>query len=196
MSLAGRDLAVALAGYLAGGILPGELAVRRLRGASAADLHDNPGGAGTWRLLGPRVAVPVVVFDMAKGALAAWLAGRYASSPTAYAVIAASAVVGHNWPVYFRLRGGRGLGPAAGALAVIHPQVFFLAFLVGALAGLLTRWVPTVGIVGLPLTLAGLARTGDSQALLAATFISAVVAVRQLPWLYARLKARRLAAHP
>ncbi len=190
------DLAAALAGYLAGGVLPGEIAVRRLRGVSAADLNDNPGGAGTWRLLGPRIAVPVIAFDMAKGALAAWLAGRYASSPTAFAVIAASAAVGHNWPAYFRFRGGRGLGPAAGALLVIHPRVFLLAFLVGALAGLLTRWVPTVGIVGLPLTLVGLARLDDPQALLAATVITAVVAVRQLPWLYARLTSRRWAVPP
>lgn len=194
--MTGSDLAAALAGYLAGGILPGEIAVRRLKGSSAADLHDNPGGAGTWRLLGPRVAVPVIAFDMAKGALAAWLAGRYASSAAGYAVIAASAAVGHNWPVYFRFRGGRGLGPAAGALAVIHPQVFLLAFAIGALAGLLTRWVPTVGIVGLPLTLLGLIRAGDLQAALAATTITAVVAVRQLPWALERIKARRLPVHP
>lgn len=194
--MATPDLAAALAGYLAGSVLPGEIAVRRLRGASAAELHDNPGGAGTWRLLGPRIAIPVIAFDMAKGALAAWLAGWYASSPLSYALIATSAVVGHNWPVYFRFRGGRGLGPAAGALAVIHPQVFVICFLVGGLAGLLTRWVPTVGIVALPLLLLGLARQGDPQALLAATCISAVVGVRQLPWLYTRLKARVGAAHP
>ncbi len=183
-----REWLAALVAYAVGSVLPAELLARR-RGTSLVRLGENPGGAGAWRTLGRTAAAAVVVFDMAKGAAAAWLAQRAATGVVGFAVVCAAAVAGHNWPPYLLFRGGRGLGPAAGVLVVLAWQPFLVAFALGAAAALRTRWTPTVGIVALPLYLLLLVAWGfRSREVAAAAAVSLTVAVRQVPWVWRRLR--------
>ncbi len=183
-----REWVAALVAYGLGSILPAELLARR-RGSSLLGVGENPGGAGAWRTLGPAAAVAVVAFDLAKGAVAAWLAHQAARSPVGFAVICASPVAGHNWPPHLRFRGGRGLGPAAGVLLVLAWQPFLVAFGLGTALALLTRWMPTVGIAALPLYLALLLSAGaPPREVAAAAAVSLTVAVRQVPWVWSRLR--------
>ncbi|MFP7722407.1 glycerol-3-phosphate acyltransferase [Lysobacter sp. A3-1-A15] len=68
-----------------------------------------------------------VGLDVAKGALAAWLALRYAPvgsplSVTAHGYLAAfAALAGHVWPVWYRLSGGKGASTLLGGLLVMWP---------------------------------------------------------------------------
>lgn len=67
------------------------------------------------------VGLGVLLLDAAKG-VAAVLAGR-AVACDAFAsgeVAAVAAVLGHNFPVWLRFRGGRGLAPAAGVFLLLH----------------------------------------------------------------------------
>ncbi|MDR7417188.1 MAG: glycerol-3-phosphate acyltransferase [Armatimonadota bacterium] len=186
-----HEWAAGAAAYALGSVLPAEILARRL-GTSLLRVGENPGGAGTWRTLGPPAGVAVVLFDMGKGAVAAWLARRVAATLEGFVLICTAPVAGHNWPLYLLFRGGRGLGPAAGVLMVLAGKPFLLAFGLGALAALRTRWVPTVGIVALP-TYLGLLLVGGypPRELAAAAAVSLTVAVRQLPWVWGRLQEWR-----
>ncbi|MCS7173776.1 MAG: glycerol-3-phosphate acyltransferase [Armatimonadetes bacterium] len=177
--------------YALGSLLPAEVLARR-RGTSLPRVGENPGGAGTWRTLGPRAGAAVIFFDIGKGAVAAWLARRVAATVEGFVFICTAPVAGHNWPFYLLFRGGRGLGPAAGVLLVLAGKPFLVAFGLGALMALRTRWVPTVGIVALP-TYLGLLLAGGypPREVAAATAVSLTVAVRQLPWLWSRLQRWR-----
>jgi glycerol-3-phosphate acyltransferase PlsY len=61
----------------------------------------------------------VVLIDIGKGALAAWLALRFAPA-WAYAA-AGAAVIGHVWPLWHGFRGGKGAATAVGGLLVLWP---------------------------------------------------------------------------
>ncbi len=76
-------------------------------------------------------AIAVGLFDMLKATLAAWLATWLGMGLPVAAAAGLAATVGHNWPVFLRFTGGRGLGPFAGTLLVIFPWGFpwMLAFL-------------------------------------------------------------------
>jgi glycerol-3-phosphate acyltransferase PlsY len=77
-------------------------------------------------ILGPRFGLLVALLDMLKVALPT-LAFRLYDPDQAYFLVAAVAgLVGHNWPVYFRFRGGRGFSAIMGG--------FFVVDWVGALA--------------------------------------------------------------
>lgn len=86
------------------------------------------------------VALMVLCLDLAKGALAVWVASLSPGAGFSIAATAAvAAVVGHNFPVWLGFHGGRGLAPAAGAsLLVCWPLVPFWMTLWGA-GYLLTR---------------------------------------------------------
>jgi glycerol-3-phosphate acyltransferase PlsY len=106
----------------------------------------NAGGTNAFRTQGLRFALGVVLIDVGKGALAAWLALRFA--PAIAWPAAALAVVGHVWPVWHGFRGGKGAATAVGALLVLWPLA------VPLLLGVWLLVLVATGYVGLSTVLA------------------------------------------
>jgi acyl phosphate:glycerol-3-phosphate acyltransferase len=122
-------IAAVLASYLLGA-LSGSLLLGRLRGVDIRRAGSgNAGGTNALRTQGWRFALGVVVIDVGKGAVAAWLGLHAAAAapvpfdtPYAQAALCGfAAVVGHCWPVFFGFRGGKGAATVVGALFVLAP---------------------------------------------------------------------------
>lgn len=182
-------------GYLLGCLLPAEWFVRRRTGRTPHELDDNPGSAGAWRLAGPLAGVAVALFDIAKGLAPVAVAESIGLRDRWLAAAAVAPVAGHNWPFYKGFRGGRGLGPATGALFWLAWRQMLPAYLLGALAAWKRRWAPMVGVVAFPvaLTLMVLGQV-PAERLRAAVLVMLTVAVRQVPWVLSqpRLLLERL----
>ncbi len=90
----------------------------------------NAGGTNAFRTQGLKFALAVVVIDIGKGLLAAYLA-HWMLPTTNFAPFAAvfAAVVGHIWPIFHGFRGGKGAATLVGGLILIWPQA--LAVLIG-----------------------------------------------------------------
>jgi glycerol-3-phosphate acyltransferase PlsY len=74
----------------------------------------NPGATNVLRSGRKLVAALTLAGDGGKGWLAVWLAALFAPGAVAYAALAV--FLGHLFPVFHRLRGGKGVATAAGAL--------------------------------------------------------------------------------
>ena len=146
-------VAAYLLGSLSGGLLLGGrrgVDIRTLGSGSA-------GGTNAFRTQGARFGVLVALFDLAKGALAAWCALRLVPfvpgypSPAAHAYAAAfAAAVGHVWPLWHGFRGGKGAATLAGGVLVLWPWVAPVVVL---------AWMATIvfsGYVGAATVVAGL----------------------------------------
>lgn len=140
------------------GSLSGSLLLARLRGVDLrTEGSGNAGGTSAFRPRGLKFAAMVLLFDVAKGALAAWLGMRYAPLAADYPdatvhgyAAAFAAVLGHVWPVWHGFRGGKGAATLVGGVLVLWPWVTPL---------LLAVWLGTLlasGYVGLATLLAGL----------------------------------------
>ena len=87
----------------------------------------NAGGTNAWRVLGWQIGLPVMLTDVAKGALASALIARIPLGPlpfefsTVALLCGLAAIVGHVFPIYIGFRGGKGVGTAAGMLVVNAP---------------------------------------------------------------------------
>ncbi len=119
---------LALISYLIGAF-PTAVIVGRL--VQSIDIREhgsrNAGATNTWRVLGWRAGVTVMVVDCAKG-VAATLAVPlipFAIGGIPLQIVAMicglAAVVGHVFPVYVGFRGGKGIATAAGMLVGIAP---------------------------------------------------------------------------
>ena len=84
------------------------------------------GTTNVLRLLGVRMAAIVLVADISKGIIAV-LVAKLANNLLLEALAALFVVAGHNWPVFSRFRGGRGITAAVGSLAMLAPIVAALA---------------------------------------------------------------------
>lgn len=143
-----------LAAYLLGS-LSGSLSLGRLRGVDIRTQGSgNAGGTNAFRTQGAKFALGVVIIDIGKGALAAWLGLRFADASNAawlaYAT-AFAAALGHVWPLWHGFRGGKGAATVVGGIAVLWPM---------AIPVLLAVWLGTLiltGYVGLSTILTGLA---------------------------------------
>lgn len=139
--------------YLLGAIPASYLAARL---GAGIDLRqhgsNNLGATNLYRVMGWRYAVPVAVFDVAKGFVPVFLAGRSAALPAwSPLAVGVAAVLGHVYPLYLRFRGGKGVATATGVMLGLAP----LALAVSALIWLGT--VATTRIVSLASMLGAIA---------------------------------------
>lgn len=142
--------------YLVGSIPFAFLVVKARAGVDIRTVGSmNVGATNAGRVLGFRYFLLVFGLDVLKGLLPALLLPRLIASlggapaPAWSAVLAAlGAILGHNYPVYLRFRGGKGVATSLGAFAALDP-IAGLAALVGFVGSLLsTRIVSISSIVG------------------------------------------------
>src|SRR4030042_3035889 len=111
--------------YLLGSVVFGYVVARVLKKEGFGRV-DRPGTAGAGRQYGFKAALPVFIFDCGKGA-AVPLIGIAIGLDMITIIIASLAVlIGHNWPVFFKFRGGGGVATAMGITAVLVPIQFLI----------------------------------------------------------------------
>ena len=143
---------VAAAGvsYLLGSIPSGLLIGKLYRGIDVRDYGSHRTGAtNVLRTVGKGAAAVALLMDAAKGA-AAILAARWLlpGEPWADVLAAFGATAGHNWPVFSRFRGGRGVIVSAAAVGMLHPPTLALMAVAGLAVVWRTRFVSLGSIVG------------------------------------------------
>ncbi|RED60470.1 glycerol-3-phosphate 1-O-acyltransferase PlsY [Cohnella lupini] len=129
--------------YLLGSISFSILFARWLRKIDIRDHGSgNAGATNTLRVLGKGPAIAVFLLDIAKGSVAVliglWLRDGGHWVPV---VCGLAAIAGHNWPVFFRFKGGKGIATTVGALVI---WAFFPTLIAGVIAILVivfTRYV-------------------------------------------------------
>jgi len=108
-------------GYLVGSLSPSVFLGKAVKGI---DLREHgSGNAGTtnaFRVLGKRLGITVLFLDILKGVLPVVLA-RYLSNPTVTVLVAFAAVLGHNFSIFLRGTGGKGVATGAGAAIGMIP---------------------------------------------------------------------------
>ncbi len=150
-------LLVGVVGYLVGSIPTAFLFVRW---KSQLDIREvgsgNVGTLNSYQVTKSKlVGAAVLVADFLKGVVAVHLGSLIAPELgfTASATGGVAAVVGHNYPIWLRFRGGRGLATAAGVLVPL--QWLVVAFWGGwwAIGFWITRKVNVGNVVGCVITL-------------------------------------------
>jgi glycerol-3-phosphate acyltransferase PlsY len=167
---------IALGAYLLGSIPSGYLLGR----AKGVDLRKegsgNIGATNALRVLGKKWGYLVFIADILKGwlsvTLAYLLAIRYAPDQVVIVSILAAlcAVIGHNFPIWLRFQGGKGIATSAGVMLALFPVwVFLVALIVWVTFFYTTRYVSVASIfaaISLPVSTAFLAMWGKCDWLL------------------------------
>ena len=132
-----------LASYLLGAI-PNGLLIARLKGVDLQKVGSgNIGATNVFRCVGKGWGVLAFVLDAVKGFVPAFFFPRLleAAPPWLGLACGVAAVAGHNWPVWLKFKGGKGVSTSAGMLLGIAPAAVGIGFAVFALTVALTRFV-------------------------------------------------------
>ena len=117
-------------GYLLGSF-PSGYVVGRLKGIDVRQWGSGrTGGTNVLRSAGPWAAILAVLGDMAKGALAVFVARALVGSLSAEVLAGLAAVLGHDFSIFLTFSGGRGVATTLGALGALYlPAPIILALL-------------------------------------------------------------------
>jgi glycerol-3-phosphate acyltransferase PlsY len=89
--------------------------------------------------LGARYGCLTSSLDILKAALPAIAFRVWRPDAPYYLIAAALATIGHNWPVYHRFKGGRGMSPILGGMLVVDWPGVVVTQLIGAATGLVIK---------------------------------------------------------
>lgn len=139
---------ILLLAYLFGAI-PAGAWVARYHGVDIQKVGSgNTGATNILRTLGAGPALLVAVFDVFKGGIAVLLARLFGIDGYLLGGVTLAAVLGHNYSVFLRFTGGKGVATSFGTLLFLDPLVALLAFPVGVLTMWLTRFVSAGSMIG------------------------------------------------
>ncbi len=119
--------------YLLGSVPAAYLVARWSRGIDIRRVGSgNVGAANVLSAGSKRLAVPVAIFDVGKGALMVWVAQLLGLGAAQQVTVGVLAIIGHNWSVFLRFRGGRGVFTSLGVITILCPwlglMIFVLAY--------------------------------------------------------------------
>lgn len=146
-----------LAAYLLGATPTSYIAGKLGRGIDLREHGSkNLGATNVYRILGWKYAIPVALFDIAKGVVPVLLArsSSYAWLPVA---VGGAAVLGHMFSPYVSFKGGKGVATAAGMFLALAPVAVLLAVPLWGICLWLTGYVSLssiIAVLSVPLSVA------------------------------------------
>ena len=157
-----------------------------------AIFQSNVVSATTVRLyLGARYGCLTSVLDMLKVTIPALVFRLWQPEAPYYLIVATMGTVGHNWPLYYRFQGGRGMSPILGGMLAVDWLGVLATNLVGLLVGVpLKNTIITIG-AGIALMIPWLwFRNGDLAQVAYATAMNVIFWASMAPELreFGRLK--------
>ncbi len=140
----------ALVGYLAGSISFARLVAKRVDPEKELTLirqpientdiifeSDSVSATMVRMEIGTRFGCLTAVLDILKVALPTLLFRLWQPDTPYFLIVAIAGLIGHDWPLYHRLKGGRGESSIVGGMLIIDP----LGLAVTNLAGILIGWL-------------------------------------------------------
>ena len=151
-----RSLAIVASAYLLGSIPSGYLLMRFVRKQDIRSLGSgNIGATNVLRSGAKGLGAATFLFDLLKGIIAVMVGARFATVGfpplqvhSAEALAALCAVLGHMFPIWLGLRGGKGVATAFGVFAVLAPWPALGALTVFVVVFALGRFVSLASILG------------------------------------------------
>ncbi len=142
-------LLLVLGSYLVGAIPFGLLVTRSAAGRDIRkEGSGNIGASNVFRVAGPAAGAIVLVLDMLKGAAPVLVARRLAFGPASIVAVGIAAIAGHNWSVFLRGRGGKGVATSYGVLLALSPPAGEIAAGIWIVIAVVTHYASLASLLG------------------------------------------------
>jgi len=173
--------------YLVGSV-PASYLAGRARGIDLRQCGTKQvGGGNLWRTTSRKLGLTVGIFDFIKGMIMVWVAQWQGLDIAQQIVVGLAAIVGHNWPVFLRFHGGRGVATTLGIVIILPaingtaPWPAVIAVGIVMLGTVIVRSSPLpvfLGAASLPLT--NWALHEETAVIMAFISIFLVIAIKRL----------------
>ena len=144
-----------LSAYLIGSIPTAYVFGRVLKGIDIRQFGSgNIGATNAFRAIGRLPALIVLAIDILKGFVCVTYIASFflfiapVARPELYNVLTGLAVIaGHNWTIFLKFKGGKGVATSAGVVIGLTPGIFWLGFLVWIIVFSITGYISLASII-------------------------------------------------
>jgi glycerol-3-phosphate acyltransferase PlsY len=141
--------------YLIGSIPTAYIFGRIFKGIDIREYGSgNVGATNAFRVIGRLPGIIVLAIDILKGLICVtYVANTFlymapVTRPELYRVLTGLTVIlGHNWTVFLKFKGGKGVATSAGVVIGLIPKIFWLGFLVWFIVFSITGYVSVASII-------------------------------------------------
>lgn len=100
----------------------------------------NAGMTNALRTFGKKIGAATFIIDFIKGMIAAYIGSRVMGD---FGIMLAGifVVLGHDWPVVFRFKGGKGIATSFGVLVMSQPIIAFIMFVIFLITVIISKYV-------------------------------------------------------
>lgn len=140
--------AVVVGSYLIGSI-PSGMILGKLWGVNLTKYGSGKTGtANVLRTLGKKAAAVAFISDVLKGTIAVLIAGYTLASPAGEMAAGFAAIAGHNWSIFIKFQGGRGVATSVGGLFAMEPLAATVGLTMFFIITALSRYVSLGSLLG------------------------------------------------
>jgi len=147
-----KFILILLSAYLIGSLPFGYLAGKLIKGIDLRqEGSNNVGATNVFRVVGILPGIAVLLLDISKGFLSVHLAnlfnlaGSMQVSPQTFNLVrilaGLAAIAGHNWTIFLKFRGGKGVATGCGVSLGLVPLPTLVSLTIFSVAVALTRYV-------------------------------------------------------
>lgn len=153
---------IAIIGYLIGSIsftriilalrAPGtnvENIQETLPGSNETFTSNSTGASAVMHQLGPKWGGITMLLDMLKAFLPTLIVRLLFPDQYAYFIMALFVMIGHNYPLYYKFKGGRGLAAMMGGFLAFDPIGIIVCSILGMVLGILSGQVVLIRWIGM-----------------------------------------------
>ena len=136
--------------FLFGSLPSALLLTRAVAGVDVREVASgNVGAANAARAGGFKVGAAVAVIDVLKGAIPVWAGLLIGLTHVELALVAVAAVLGHDFSIFLKGKGGKGVATTLGVALVLAPPAALLAIVVWAAVIAMWRYPSLASIASL-----------------------------------------------
>lgn len=123
--------AISVIAYLLGSIPTALLISRKIKRLDIRNVGDgNMGAHNTFHEIGPKYGFMVAMVDILKGALPVFVAYLLGLNLGWQVLVSILAILGHDFPIFARFKGGQGTATSVGTMLVLFPLPTLIGFAV------------------------------------------------------------------
>ena len=187
------DLLLGALAYLIGAFPSAYLFSRLFKGVDIRKVGSgNVGGMNTVREAGPLPGILTIIFDVGKGILAVYLASALSDNPSMALMAGFLVVLGHNFNLFLKLKGGKGLATTLGVFLALSPlTIVFLLLLMAVISLILKDTNTGAGAVAVLIPLVLWFQYHNLAWVLVGAALAIVIVVKHVPDFASYRKGRR-----
>lgn len=140
----------------------------------------NAGATNALRVFGAKIAALTFLFDGFKGVLAV-LIGNYLLGSDGALIAGISVIVGHNWPIILKFKGGKGIATSIGVVLTVNYLPALICIIIGLIIVIKTKYVSLGSVIAmmlLPVVGTLISRTFDRNFLIFTIIVSLLAIYR------------------